>query len=91
MSKEHVECAKRCFCDLCGTYLGTMHLLALHNEKEHNINEHPADYSETESEITKHECKHCPAEFKYLSELERHIEENHNGKVKMKKQKNKKK
>ena len=66
-------------------------LLAVHNKKEHSIDEQTAHFSEIENEITKHECKQCPAELEYLNELQRHIEENRYRKENKKKLKNKNK
>ena len=74
MSKEHIEYAKSCSCDLCGTYFGNRHLLAEHNTKEHSSDEQTEDIIEVESETSKHDCNYFPAKFKYLDELKWHIE-----------------
>ena len=82
MSKEHIEYAKSCSCDLCGTYFGNRHLLAEHNTKEHSSDEQTEDIIEVESETSKHDCNYFPAKFKYLDELKWHIEQNHDKTIK---------
>ena len=60
----------------------------MHNETEHRQDE---DFIESESEMTKYDCKNCPAKFKDNNEMQMHIDENHDVKISKKKQRNKKK